>query len=149
MSNVTIRGIARDVTEHIYFPELFEKFGAGTRVYETHLFLEPHISTHIELWLLECRIVPSRSVFGWDAVSHLGRVERRLNMDTPRHRDMSKPLTQFTSLISTLDKFYDEGREYDEWYVNTMEREIEKASSEDVAGHIVAEYESWARTQNK
>lgn len=157
MSNGTIRGVAYDITEHVHYPELFEKFGAGTRVYETYIYLDSHrvyiadTSPSFELWHVGCRIVPENylSLDDEDSYELLGDMEIELDSASEEVTyTYCRSVLGFTSELHTPDEI-EEDQKYEEWYMEVIEDIREWCRGNDGPGHIVTEYESWARTQNK
>lgn len=146
-----IMGYVVDVTDKVNLPEMAESLGESeyleepARVYETHLFLDPHPSTHTELWFLSCRIVPGDMVDGptWEK---LQKWEMLLEADTPKYQDAAKNIGGFVTRVGLVEDPED-GEDYEEWYVRTMEKEVEAAHYNDLPTELVARYDQWLRRE--
>lgn len=144
---IKLMGYVVDVTERVDLPKMVESLGESeyleehAQVYETHLFLDPHSSPRTELWFLSCRIVPGDMVDGptWEKIQ---KWEMLLEADTPKRQDAVKNIGGFVIRVGLVDG-PEEGEDYEEWYVRTMETEVEAAHYNDLPTELVARYDQW------
>src|SRR5690554_3829048 len=81
MNKSNILGTALEVTNFIKMPPLFDRFGAGTKVYDTYIYMDTHSvriedsNPSYELYHIGTLIVPEKSNLSEDDSEYLNELE--------------------------------------------------------------------------